>query len=45
MYSFQPNGIAKSAIPKLVAFYTRQKLELRNDGVPLDPTGGEAGLY
>lgn len=35
MYSFQVNSVAKPTIPKLITFYSRQKLELRDDGTRL----------
>ncbi|UJR37690.1 hypothetical protein I4U23_030385 [Adineta vaga] len=35
MYYFQMNGIGKSSVPKLIVYYTRQRLELRDDGTRL----------
>ncbi len=35
MYSFQMNSIGKQTVPKLITYYTRQKLELRDDGTRL----------
>ena len=35
MYFFQPNGVSKQTVTKLITYYTRQKLELRDDGTRL----------
>ncbi len=35
MYSFQTNGLEKPTIPKLIAYYSRQRLELRDHGARL----------
>ncbi|CAF0835288.1 unnamed protein product [Adineta steineri] len=35
MYYFQENSVMKPTVSKLITYYTRQKLELRNDGTRL----------
>jgi hypothetical protein len=35
MYYFQPTGVSKQTVTKLITYYTRQKLELRDDGTRL----------
>jgi len=35
MFYFHTNGIGKQTVPKLITYYTRQKLELRDDGTRL----------
>ena len=35
MYAFQANSIGRPTVPKLIIFYTRQQLELREDGTRL----------
>lgn len=35
MFSLQPNGIAMPSVNELIAYYKRQKLELRDNGMRL----------
>ncbi len=35
MYSFHIDGLAQPTIPKLITYYSRQRLELRDDGTRL----------
>jgi hypothetical protein len=35
MFYFHLNGVAKQTVPKLITFYARQKLELRDNGTRL----------